>query len=214
MRQICFYEDLGEGVVSFGGCLGGGDDGRFGGYSPKDRGVPEPEGKDPQNPNNQGPNAGQIQQDFYNGDYGKLFNECLGEVFGKDAPASQTLGNAPRLITSESSQTLKTKSGAETRGTVIGIIVPPKKGNGGAIEISEGQAYFYGTNAANDAIILMTYGHELANLLDYRINPKGKNGKRPGQVYGSPSIIDPITGYPTDPDSGQAMENCMKRKQG
>jgi hypothetical protein len=61
---------------------------------------------------------------------------------------------------------------------------------------------------------MIIYGHELANLLDYRLNPKGKNGRRPGQVYGSPSIIDPATGKLTDPDTGQAMENCIKRKLG
>ena len=71
-----------------------------------------------------------------------------------------------------------------------------------------------GTNSANDALALMTSGHELANLLDHRINPKGKYGRPPDQVYGSPSILDPATGNPTDPDTGQAMENCMKRKPG
>jgi RHS repeat-associated protein len=167
-----------------------------------------------QNPHNQGDNADAIQRDFYGGKYGKFFNECLDEVFGKDAPSTQTLANAPELSTVEISQTLRTRAGAETKGTVIGTIDPPKKGKGGMIRISEGAAYFYGTNSANDALALMTYGHELAVLLDYRINPKGKNGRRPGQVYGSPSTIDPVTGNPTDPDTGQAMENCIKRKLG
>jgi len=164
-----------------------------------------------QNPRNEGPNADAIQRDFYNGKYGKAFNDCLGEVFGKDAPESQTLANAPELNTAESSQTLKKRSRAETTGTVVGT-VDLKKGKGGRIYISEGTANFYGTNAANDTEALITYGHELAVLLDLRINPKGKNGKPPGQVYGKPSTIDPITKSPTDPDTGQAMEDCIGRK--
>jgi len=58
----------------------------------------------------------------------------------------------------------------------------------------------------------MTYAHELAVLLDFRINAKGKNGKPPGQVYGKPSKIDPITNNKSDPDTGQAMEDCIKGK--
>ncbi len=175
--------------------------------------VIDPIGRNPQNTGNQGPNADAIQRDFYS-KYGKAFNDCLEEVFGKDAPGSQTLSNAPELNTAESSQTLKTRARAITNGTVVGTITPPRKGKGGVILISEGAAYFYGTNAANDAEALMTYGHELAVLLDLRINPNGKNGKPPGQVYGQPSKIDPVTGQRTDPDTGQAMEDCIKKSSG
>ncbi|HEX3250603.1 MAG TPA: DUF4214 domain-containing protein [Pyrinomonadaceae bacterium] len=192
-----------------GGGGSGGDD--FIPEEPPSDGLPT---ADPQNPRNQGSNADAIQRDFYSGKYGKAFNECLEEVFGKDAPESQTLANAPALNTEQTSETLKRRSRAETSGTVVGTIEPPKKGKGGAIYISEGTASFYGTNAANDAEALMTYGHELAVLLDYRINPKGKDGKPAGQVYGTPSVIDPFTNRPTDPDTGQAMENCIKRKLG
>jgi RHS repeat-associated protein len=187
-----------------------------GGNSIPEEGPELLEGAGPasQNPGNQGPNADDIQRDFYSGKYGKMFNDCLGDVFGKDAPAAQTLANAPALNTAESAQTLKKRTGAETIGRVVGTIDPPKKGKGGGIYISEGIAYFYGTNAANNAEALITYGHELAVLLDYRINPKGKNGKPPGQIYGKPSTIDPITNNPTDPDTGQAMEDCIGRKPG
>jgi RHS repeat-associated protein len=168
---------------------------------------------EPQNPRNQGENADAIQRDFYGGKYGKWFNDCLGDVFGKDAPGSQTLSNAPELNTLESSRTLQARARAETKGTVVGTIDPPRDGKGGAIKISEGAAYYYGTNSANDALVLIIYAHELAVLLDFRINPKGKNGRPPGQVYGNPSKIDPITRRATDPDTGQTMEDCIKRQQ-
>ena len=128
----------------------------------KREGAPHDSETLPQNPQNQGLNADEIQEDFYNGKYGKSFNDCLQEVFGKDVPVTQTLANAPVLNTSETSQTLKTRVGVETRGTVVGTIVAPRNGKGGAIKISEGAAYFYGTNRANDAEALMTYAHELA----------------------------------------------------
>ena len=64
-----------------------------------------------------------------------------------------------------------------------------------------------------DSMVMFTYGHELANLLDYRMNPKGKNGKPPGFVYGTPGI-DPTTNRRRDADTGQAMEDCMKKRLG
>ena len=186
----------------------------IGGTAGPDEFIPKegPESPEPQNPHNQGENADKIQKDFYSGKYGKAFNDCLGNVFGKDAPAAQMLANAPELNTAETSETLKRRTGAETKGTVVGTIIPAKNGKGEGIRISEGTAYFYGTTGANDDLVLIIYGHELANLLDYRINPKGKNGKPPGQVYGKPSIMDPPTGKRTDPDTGQAMEDCIKGK--
>ncbi len=187
----------------------------IGGTAGPDEFIPKegPESPDgAQNPHNQGENADKIQKDFYSGKYGKAFNDCLGEVFGTDAPAQQTLANAPKLNTEESSETLKRRTGTETNGIVVGTIIPPEKGKGGGIRISEWGAFVYGTNAADNDLVLIVYGHELANFLDYRINPKGKNGKPPGQVYGKPSTIDPITNHQTDPDTGQAMEDCIKGK--
>lgn len=98
----------------------------------------------------------------YSGKYGNEFNNCLGEVFGKDSPGSQTLANAPELNTAESSATLKRRTGAETNGTVVGTIIAPKDGKGGGIRISEGAANFYGTNDANTTEVLLPM---LMNLL-------------------------------------------------
>jgi len=152
-----------------------------------------------------------IKKDFYDSKYAQAFDECQQEVFGKDAPGEQTLENAPTLNVSETAATLKTRVGSHTRGTVVGTIIPPKKGKGGGIEIAEENAYIYGFGGANDELVMMIYGHELANLLDMRMNPKGKNGKRAGEVYGRPGAA-PAPGEPHDPDSGQAMEDCMTRK--
>ena len=116
------------------------------------------------------------------------------------------------LVGVETSNTLRTRSRFTGHGTVVGTIDPPKNGKGGVVKIAEEFAVHYGPLSAYQLDVMMTYGHELANLLDHRINPKGKNGRLPGQVYGSPSIIDPTTGKRTDPDTGQAVENCMKRK--
>jgi hypothetical protein len=81
----------------------------------------------------------------------------------------------------------------ETSGTVVGTVRPPAKRDGGAVKIAYEKAEYYGFGFGdNDSVVMITYGHELANLLDYRINPKGKNGKAPGFVYGT-SGIDPIT---------------------
>jgi hypothetical protein len=82
------------------------------------------------------------------------------------------------LITIELSSTLKTKAHVETSGTVVGTIRPPAKKNAGAVKISYEAAFNYGFGFQEaDDLVMITYGHELANLLDYRINPKGKNGK-------------------------------------
>ena len=155
----------------------------------------------PQNPDD-GPSTGEIKKDFYE-NYGRIFNDCLKEVFGKDAPETQTLDNAPKLITIETSTTLKTTSRFRGHGTVIGTIDPPKDGKGGAVKIAEEFAVYYGPTSAYQLEVMMTYGHELANLLDYRKNSKGRDGKPPGSVYGKPGA---------DTDTGQAVENCMRGK--
>jgi hypothetical protein len=109
------------------------------------------------------------------------------------------------LNTIELSSKLKAKAHVRGNGLPSGSVVPPKKGKGGAIKIAYEYAQFYGAGvsgiANNDAEVMMTYGHELAVLLDMRKNPKGKNGKAAGFVYGRPGV---------DPDTGQAMEDCMK----
>lgn len=50
-----------------------------------------------------------------------------------------------------------------------------------------------------------TYVHELGNLLDARLNPKGKNGRNPGYVYG-----DDESEF--DKDTGQQLEDCVFRE--
>jgi len=149
-----------------------------------------------------------IKKDFYD-KYGKIFNECLKEVFKKDAPVEQTLKNSPTVI-------------GEPIGGKAGTIVAPSKNYDGAIVINSllvrnyGLKYkLYGPSPENpfpaesitDEETLITYGHELANLLDARKNLKGKmvDGVRElGRTYGNPDA--------DDPDTGQAVEDCMKRK--
>jgi hypothetical protein len=68
---------------------------------------------------------------------------------------------------------------------VWGTVQKPTKGNGGAIMIAAEQAETYGLqNKQLDSDVIMTYGHELANLLDLRMNPNGKNRRKPTRVYG------------------------------
>jgi hypothetical protein len=155
----------------------------------------------PQNPGT-GPSTAEIKKDSYE-KYGDILNQCLKEVFGKDAPETQTKENAPTLITIETSNTLKTRTKFKGHGNVVGTIDIPQKGKAGAIKIAEEIAVHYGPLSAYEFETLITYAHELANLLDYRRNPKGKDGKQPGFVYGKPG---------SDPDTGQAVEECMKKK--
>ena len=71
------------------------------------------------------------------------------------------------------------------------------------------------TDRNNDEETLSTYGHELANYLDIKKNRKGKkvDGKKrsPGYVYGNPGEKLP-DGRKGDTDTGQQVENCMKKK--
>jgi len=41
---------------------------------------------------------------------------------------------------------------------------------------------------------------------------KRRARRPPGEVYGTPSIVNPAIGRRSDPDTGQAMENCIRRK--
>jgi len=149
----------------------------------------------------------QIKKDFYQ-KYGKIYNECLKEVMKKDTPNEQTLDNSPVAI-------------GQALGIRSGTIVAPSKNYDGAVVLNSLLIENYGLpyklmrpspdnpypGAITDEETLFTYGHESANLLDAKKNPKGKmvNGKRElGRTYGDPNN--------DDPDTGRQVEDCMKAK--
>jgi YD repeat-containing protein len=158
-----------------------------------------------------------IKKDFYK-QHGKIYNECLKEVFGKDAPVEQTLENSPLTVQS-TNQRMKDITGNQKAKVIAGTITPPnKKDPDGAVHILADFVNNYGLvdkieieGDKYDVVTqtMMTYAHETANLLDARKNPKGKkvNGteRKPGYVYGDPNDAH-------DKDTGQAVEKCMIRK--
>jgi hypothetical protein len=132
-------------------------------------------------------------------------------VFKKDAPPEQTIENSP--------ETYATRLGIKS-----GAIVVPNKNQNGAVLIHSILVSNYGLNvtqyppgtgpddykgAITDSETLFTYGNETANLLDAIKNPKGKKVGRTiyhGITYGDSQN--------SDPDTGQAVENCMRTKLG
>jgi len=159
-------------------------------------------------------NVDKIKKDFY-GNLGKLFNNCLKKVFVKKAPPEQTLANSPLTFVNFSSVALSQRAGV-TEGRVAGSISPPPLAS---ILLASEMVDIYGqglpnpirkkTKGENDFDTLITYGHELANLLDAKmhgetsITIKGKEHKGFGLKYGK---ADDPSG---DPDTGQQVQNCM-----
>jgi len=142
----------------------------------------------PQNPS---PSPKAVKKEFYER-YGQLFNDCIKQVFGKDAKnvPKQSLRNAPRLVA-----TLNRKQvGAISGGGLADGSSDNRKGPYGTVYISR-EGYNAGTSNTLQ-FIFGTFAHETANLLDYRLNFTDS------RTYGNPS--DRI-----DTDTGAAVERCM-----
>ena len=153
-----------------------------------------------------GRNAREIKEAFYK-EFGDIFNDCLKEVFGKDAPAKQTIDNAPNLDTQKNKNTLGRKAGLPGHRPT-GITINSKEDNKSrTIYMAYETAYYYfdkatftrddGVETSNYLEAIYTYAHETANRLDIDKN-------KTATTYGSSAN--------GDPDTGQAVELCMRKK--
>jgi hypothetical protein len=78
----------------------------------------------------------------------------------------------------------------------------PDNGPLGVIYISTDLVFSNGSNVEN--AIFGSYAHELANILDERLNPPGTtNGQPYGGTYGNPREPQ------GDPDTGAQVEICI-----
>ena len=131
--------------------------------------------------------------------HGTLLNQCIHTVFGADASQipTQTMNNAPILNTTKNQDQLTAMA-----GTPAVAWNQPYAGPHGTVFISKELYNSTGSNTLN--AIYGTYAHELANILDERLNPPGTTGGQPyGRTYGNP--FEPEG----DSDTGAQVEICM-----
>jgi RHS repeat-associated protein len=144
-----------------------------------------------------------FKADFY-ANYGKQFNHCIWSVFGADAKriAYQTLANAPFVNTKFSDLQLGGPGMAGGNpGDGAAAWNQPDKGPHGTVYIAKGGFYSNGPNAENANY--GSYAHELANILDGKLNPQGTTGGQPYEgTYGQAND-------PWDADTGAQVEECM-----
>jgi hypothetical protein len=131
------------------------------------------------------------------------FNECIERIFGKDANKvpKQTIDNAPALVTSLNQREVGNVSGAVE--LAIGASLP-RKGKYGTIYIAKED--YYRKDYDNLIFLYGVFAHELANILDHKVNPHvSPDSPKFESNYGNPKD-------PEDKDTGNVVEECVKIK--
>ena len=131
--------------------------------------------------------------------YGKKFNKCLKQIFGKDFKklGTRTVSNSPVIDASlnQSQVGAKSQTGPATGSSNPGF------GKFGKVYIDSGT--FQGRTPNTMNAIYGTYAHETANISDIKLNPKEPSATY-GRVYGDK--VNPPGG---DTDTGANVERCV-----
>lgn len=145
-------------------------------------------------PRSKGPDPRRVKKDFYER-YGAILNNCIKQVFGKDARRIpvQTIKNSPIL---DSTLTGRQIGNLGPGGSPSGSN-SPFKGKYGTVYLRK--EFYLSKLPYTMEWIYGVYAHELGNILDSRLHP---NDNVLGMNYGNKN--DPF-----DLDTGAALERCM-----
>ena len=127
---------------------------------------------------------------------------CVQDVFGADGAnvPPQTLQNAPILDIGHTAAQVTAIAGGGTPAIGTASVDPQPRGT---VYLASD---WYFQPGASIVPIFAGYAHELANLLDMKMNPPGTtDGQQYGYTYGNPNDLT----VPLDADTGRQVEICM-----